>query len=370
MLQFEKFIYLDKLPLISLFRYWVRSIFILSFALSLLGARLISSINLEFNLSKNLKNMFLILLPFIYLYLLILINQTPEVLGMSEYLKKSLSKIDPGNYYIWLSILIVTVIFSFVLLLLIRFKKSWSYFASILIVLMSFFDFYYFSKDVISHRLIYISETEERVKVPEYFHDRRAVVRSGLVGNQYLFIDSWSPFGYSNFVKNDYMNLLIDSNIDNYKHIIKKSSKTYEDVKLYRNLGIISSYQPKEDSANSVLIDLDTSPTSDLIKKYDGKVSLISKSEYGKFSFNFSGNQDSVVETYIKSDNGFRLKINGVDKTFLLDKSNVFMNFKLPSGDNTVEIYYLPSDFYLGLFITILGSILLKVFWKKLSFLV
>lgn len=368
MMQFEKFIYLDKLPLISLFRYWVRSVFILSFALSLLVGRFVSMVEFEFNIKKILTGFGLMILPFIYLYTLFLVNQTPEVIGMTEYLKTPLSKIDPQNFKYWIFFFIATLVLGiFHLWLNFRKKIIWAYGASILLVFLVLGDLYFFSKDVTNNRILSIKESDRSVKVPEYFHNRRAIVRSGLVGNQYLFIDSWSPFGYSNFVKNDYMSLLLESNIDNYKHIINRTSKNYQDVKDYRKLGIISSYQPKDNPLDTILIDLDTAPVSDLIKSYDGNVSELSRSEYGKFSFNFSSQKSGEVATFIKSDNGFRLFINGKDETSTLDKSDVFMRFNLPSGNHLVEIIYVPTDFYLGVFITLFGSFSLLIFWKKIN---
>ena len=354
--QYQEFIYLNKLPIISLFRYWVRFIFIVSFALGILVSRFASEINIPFTRKSILNGLLLLIAPIAYIIFIAYLGQSVGISSMSGYLKETdFNKLDPLNFKYWTIILSSSILLGIVHLIL-NFKKfKWINYAVIIFSALTLFDLFYFSKDVVSHRLLKLSIIEPKTKIPSELSGRRIVLRSGIVGNQYYFQDAWSPFGYSNFVKNNYMELLLESNIDNYKHIINRSSNTYEDVKNYRNLGIVAVYQPRDKASESTYIILDSSPLGDLLVNPDPASKVLERCDHGSFVFEIKNNQQEVIKTFIKSDSGWKLLIDG--KPAVIDNSDVFLKFNLASGDHRVELNYFPSVFYYGLILAGFGFV-------------
>jgi uncharacterized membrane protein YfhO len=156
------------------------------------------------------------------------------------------------------------------------------------------------------------------------------------------------------------MELLLESNIDNSKHIVTKSSDTYEDVKNYRNLGIVAVYQPRDKATASTYITLDSSPLSDLVVNADSASKVIERSDHGHFVFEIKNNQQDEIKTFIKSDSDWELKIDG--RKSVINNSEVFLKFNLDKGDHKVELNYFPTKFYYGLMLASLGTLLAILF--------
>jgi len=72
----------------------------------------------------------------------------------------------------------------------------------------------------------------------------------------------------------------------------------------------------------------------------------------GKVIFESRSAVDDYINLLLKYNNNWEIKINEQKTPY--SQNGIYLQFKLPAGDNKVEITYIPKPFYFGLKISIL----------------
>ncbi len=365
----EPFLLVNKLILIDLFRYWERTVFLGSLAFGIMAACFISNPFEKLQKKDYLINLALTVAPVAYIFFLIKMNMSLEVneIGsMANYMRQNITHLRATEDFTrWLILIGVTVLLCVGVVLVKKFKPKYLMYISALVVFIVFADLFLFAQDVLNYRIMDIRDREKVVQIPTEYTNQRIITRSGLVGMEYLFVKSWSPFGYSNFTKNNYMRLLNQVDLTSYKHVVSKSTQTYDDVVKFQALGVVAVFQPKTEADRTLTIN--ENPNTDLLSNIDPSSSYVVKSE-GHIVMNVKNNIQQTIVTYLKSDPEWRLYVDG--KQTALDTRGVFMNFDLAAGDHKVEFIFTPYYFYYGVGILFFFGSLFAWQYKRLAKLV
>lgn len=182
---------------------------------------------------------------------------------------------------------------------------------------------------------------------------------------EYVYLDSWSPFGYSQFSEKKYVSFLKKNNlpeggVGNLEKALKKPNNTN-----LEQFGITTSYKT---TLEGEFFEKISNKKIDLIKG-DFEGTYITKEE-GNISFNLKTPHDEVIETFIKYTPNWVLTIDGKPSSF--EPNGVFLKFNLSAGEHAVTFKYVPYAFYEGLKYSLLAFLVFLGFawvFKKYKFL-
>jgi len=242
-------------------------------------------------------------------------------------------------FKVFLLFLVLTLIF----LGLIFFKVKLVYkkvnFLPYILGILILSDLFYFSIDVTRFRLQDISNY--KIAEIEFENPNSRSTYSGfdILGQEYLRLNSWSIFGYSQFLEEDYEEYLIRRGF--FDHRGNKSTTNNE--KTLKDLGITKLFKINDDGSKSTQEIKYTG--SDLIRNDLPHEFILKKS--GLVVFKYNSPSELEIKTRIKYSKNWEVKINNNPTKFVL--SDIFLKFKAPAGENMVEIKYIPKPFYLGL---------------------
>jgi uncharacterized membrane protein YfhO len=183
---------------------------------------------------------------------------------------------------------------------------------------------------------------------------RIIIKNSNVSGFDYLKLSSWSPFGYSNFIAEDYYNYFKHRNLETFYFSYIKENTTPELDYSHQEFGIKEVYSKTENifqriyynPKNIELIE------NDILGEY-----LIKKE--GQVVLKLNTLKDKVINTKLRYSPFWEIKINGQKVAY--EKNEIFITFSLSKGENIVEFKYIPKPFYLGLYISGVLLILLIV---------
>lgn len=331
--------------LISLFRYWQRVIILFIFGASVLCGFFISNIStIQF---KNVKRKFVLLLP-IFLYLLILDVSESNLSINYLYFINLIKNLD--SWFFGIIIASFLIIYGLITKNLNidngRIIKS-------IICLILILDLHHFSKPYIDKTLLHVEiKNSEEYKI-NYPNQRLLFQNSNLSGLEYLYLKSWSLMGFSNFLQEDYYFYLIQNKLIPSDSLVTKNIEV-RDLNNLNKLGITKIInQNGEANLKYKNLDLfDENLKGEFIKKAEGDI-----------KFKYYLENKAQINTKIRYSENWEIKVNNQKISY--QPKDIFISFEAPSGENTVEIKYIPKSFYLGTVMSgFLTIILVFMVWK------
>ena len=355
----------ENTPIINIFRYWHRSMVLFSFSFAILVAIFLEKFkDFVFGKKNFIYSMVLIAVPTTYLYLISYVpsnffenfrfeglNRLKVITSLSNF-----NKIDDFE--------ILIAIFSTVILIILityflksKLKSNFligisKIFLSILIL----FDLYFFNQDVINFRIDKISKYDIP-NLNEKYDNSRVIARvQNLEGMENIYPKAWSPFGYSQFREEEYIKSFFDAGLGNLKR--SKSGYPKDNLNNLSNLGIKYILEKE----NEITL---TDKKIELIKE-NIEGSYIKKNE-GDLEINLLSEKEQKITLLIKHNNNWLVTLNNnvIDYT----KEGIFMSINITKGENKISVKYIPNEFYLGLYLSILltiPTVLLIKFKKRL----
>lgn len=332
-----------KIPIISSFRFWGRSVFLLVFSLSISAAYFINNVGIEKEFSI-LKNRFIYIISLIFIVQLwFSFYQDKKSSIIIQQVKNRAIQFDT-QFNLWLGLFFLTFLSVFLILLI---RNKHSVLIKYFLLTLIFTDLFYFGHDIVNKYAKKIDElySKKTVEISEDYKNQRIVILSKDTEYNFgLYLKSWGVLGYSQYNPN--LRSQLTKSIG-----FKETSKQYEseiNLTALDRLGVV-----KLLSTDGLVIH-DFQVNSSL-QNFDGII-LEEGSLEGEYHFKIKSNSQQKINTFINNHPGWDIKINGslyknknTDVTFLI--------FEVPFGDVDIEIRFVPKIFYLSLVISFLGLI-------------
>ncbi|MEM4655232.1 MAG: hypothetical protein QXL34_07090, partial [Thermosphaera sp.] len=215
------------------------------------------------------------------------------------------------------------------------------------IFLIILFDLRTFAGDALSARIMPYSIPNEVQSIPQEMLNKRIIVNeSEYAGQRALYHPYWTPYGYSQYSPNKYVDKFTAIEVD----ITSSRGEGFEDFQyvdeLYE-LGVLGLFDN-----GKFLPSVENEPDIHYIKQGDFKGKNIYSSETGEYKFEIDSDNSTYVDTFLKNDYEMDVFINGV--YFIPEARDTFMGLQLGPGKNEISIKYVPRDFYFGLLISVI----------------
>lgn len=336
----------EETPVVSLFRYWERIVIIPLFAISIIVGKFLEG-KYELGMNNFFKKIWLVLIPIFYVFFYqFTTNRNLEVVKNVEKIL-SLSSIINYKYFNQLIlILFLCLVLGFLLFLSKKIKQLNKFKNYILygLAITIFCDIYYFSFDVVNFRLQDISDYKKRDFEFNNENQRSIIVNYKIKSLEYLYPNSWSLFGDSQFIENEYKEYLIKNGfIDIHGRVGE-----IKDFKRLEKFGITKVFIFQDNKLERIK---DVSYKSlDLIQNESEDITYITKKP-GNIVLKTNLNNEKDILTRLKYSPNWEVKVN--KKPVEIIKNEIFLEFKLPQGENIIEISYVPKSFYLGIKISL-----------------
>jgi len=331
---------LFRLPGISSFRYWTRSIFLFDFGVALLVARVLMFKKFRFN---NLTRKYLVLVigPLIFLLIVHLLNlgNSTIVSSVESIVNYRFDLLQKKLIFVWL---LLPTLLCLLLLFAVRLRNNTvvPIIIPYLILILIVFDYVYFSSDVLGLR-IKEWRWESGLTFPFYYDNKRVIDEKVYVkGMKPLQRDVYTPYGYTQFVENNYASFfnalhLGKSLRSSYTEAFAREELDLEKIKTYG----ITYYRTREEeyilrNPTSSTFLRDESPVKYLHLK-DGDIKMIVQCD------------SEELYTTIKYDPNWKVLVNNVPVPVQIWE-NLFMKLVVPRGENIIEFKYVPYDIYAG----------------------
>ena len=342
-----------KIPVVSLFRFWGRSVILLIFSLSISVAYFINNPNIVKNISKP-KNFTIILIPLIYLVQLFYsFYRDKKSSIIMQQVKNRAIQFDT-QFYMWLVLFLIAT-FAILLILFIRHRNI--FLIKIFLITLIIFDLYYFGHNIVKKYDENIDSLYNRGVVElskGYENQRIAILSKDTEYNFGLYLKSWGVLGYSQY--NPTSRSLLTKTLG-FKNTSKQWNSEIDTSQLAK-LGVSKVLR----NDGSVIHEFDVHSS---LQNFDG-ILLEEKSLEGKYYFKIKSNLPQQINTFINNYPGWIIKINGKEYK---NKNLVstFIAFDVPAGDVYIEIKFVPKVFYFSLVVSSLGLIFMYLLMKRLK---
>ncbi|HNU76161.1 MAG TPA: YfhO family protein [bacterium] len=340
-----------KIPVISSFRFWGRSVILFVFSLSICVAYFINKISIQRNERVD-KNKGVILIFLIYLVQLgFSFYRDKKSSIIIQQIKNRAIQLDT-QFYIWLSLLFIA--FSTALLvLLVRNRKT--LLIKIFILSVITFDLFYFGHTILNKYDAKIDSlyNKDIIEVSkEYKNKRIAFIFKDTEYNFGLYLRSWGVLGYSQY--NPTLRTKLTKTVG-FKETSKQWNSEIDLTQLDR-LGVAKVI--RNDGITSHKFDIHSN-----LQYFDGII-LNEESREGKYYFKIKSNQPQQINTFINNHPGWIIKVNGnVYKN--KNTEDTFLTFDVPSGEIDIVIKFIPKIFYFSLGISFVGLVSLYFIIKS-----
>jgi hypothetical protein len=333
-------------PIVSLFRYWNRTVVLAGFGIAMLAAKGLQGIkDQSFKFS---------LLPFGYAGLILgywayLFHANTETRKFIFTYEKYIKNIrGEENFKIWAQAALVVAVLILLSLVISWFLKKISnrmrlwLILQVLLVTVVFFDLRYFSTYMLDFRIKKVWPIE-KTEFPEELAGKRVVNKgSHMRGMENLYYSVWSPFGYSQLADEKYSKALLATGVPDAKDPKNAYLKVPEARSPLRRVGVQAVIYKDE------IFPLSPEGTIEIISG-DILGNYLIKRE-GHIKFELSNAHSGTIKTYIRNYPGWTLKIDGKKADFI-ESDDLFLKFKLQPDNKLVEMKFVPIHFYQGLLI-------------------
>ena len=339
------------IPLISMFRYWGRSIVLFDFALACLAGYFVSypskSIEmLKFKQFELIKIKHPLVLPVGLLIILTLLNSR-TLLIMKLFVMRAF--VPDRSFFVWLTLLALTLVT--ITSCKTSLKKD---LLSYSLVILIFVDLFYFGNGIIRS---YTRTLNEIMPNPpnistENFTGRTVVVNDNFFWNGNLYYPMWGVYGYSQYVTTNYIKTLNREEIHNDEMFLQS-----DDPLSYQNLGV------HQFIGNDMEFVYKAAPKP-LLNEFDGEV-LYREEKEGHMNYYISSNKVQDLNTYITNYPGWRLRVNGQRSDIESKDTGQFIKFEVPKGQVVIELKFIPTIFYYSIATSLILAYLTNFFIKK-----
>jgi len=357
--------------LIDLFRYWERAIFATAFGFGALAGIFLETLP-KTSLKMVWKGLILLFLPILYIFVLYFTNFNNErVVFVREALQKFSYVFVKSQYFItWKMILVVTSIFIILVIYISHFYKKnttlklYKYVLVTLLCGIVLFDLRFNAINVLDNRIFDLRTIYEgnlgKIETPKQFINKRVFYSKfystyEFQGNEYLYLKSWSPFGYSQFFNREYAELLNRAGFSSYKGSRAAGYSNCNDSKvpLLKPVGVTYLYVSPE-----IICPIqETKPIDVIANNVEGSYIKKKEGDLEMKLSNFSTNP-LTLNTYLRSDQDWYLFIDGKKEN--INKALDFMSFQLPTGQHDVHFKFIPYSFYKAVAISSLSVVVLS----------
>lgn len=330
-------------PLITYFREWERTAFLLAFGIAFLAGIFIEKIQ-EVSVKNMRTGLLFVLSPVFYILILAGLTGGKIARKLAPYL--SYHYIQSYSYSPFLQAIILDLACALLVLLVAR-KFYPRIFLKILlpvkiiIVAVVFSDLLFFSSDVMNFRLKDISNYKT-APIPNGFEDKRVILSDlNIMGMESLYYKNWSPFGTSQLKESAYVDYYGKLGFD-LRGVTTSLVGVPKDFQSLRDAGIaaISQHSGVTFLNNNELDLIKNDLAGYYVKKKEGDVIM-----------QINNPSDSIVSTYLKYSPNWRVTIDG-QKTST-NKNGIFLDFPLKQGSHLVEIHYYPRPFFQGILLSL-----------------
>ena len=344
-------------PILSSFRYWIRSVLIFQFALALLVAKVVhifetSSIRESMNISY--KRIVLILLPFIGLLLAAKLNfnHFPDYNVLTD--EEAREFIIAPQTLIWLILAIITWISIY---LMIRYRNIRQKILVFLIFVI-FADFLFFSQDLVNYR--FRPDDVQIDEIPDSLGSVRTLNNSeNYLALKGVYYDTWSPLGYSQFAPNDYIKILNNAGMK----ATKTDDLTPSDFKFstdWEEIGV-NAYV-----SGGTLELINENTVGNVLKSPEISYVEVINREEGDQTYLVKADTDTILETTIRNYKDMSAFVDGNEVVNSGD--SIFISIPVTIGEHNIVIRYFPRLFYIGLLCSVIyisGLMLVFRFSRK-----
>lgn len=345
------------IPIYDNFRYWNRSIILVIVAV-VFGLNYLFSKNFSFSKS-NFKFLFFISLFYVIMYFLgFFTSFNKSMIDFWNFLLTNnfiyLRKVE---ILLWIFLIFLSLIFLFFR------KASRTHLFLIFFITAIFFDYFYFSLDLIPNRISRFNSFRSTTTPDVCILKRCYLENNSISGYEFLMYKTFGPYGYSQFVSQNYK----DFYSTNFKGDYRKSYRSENlrsdlDSLNLENLGF--SYILL---ANGNLIKLKNSAS---FLNSEIKHTFVSEDRH---IFEVVSNEPNYLYLNLKYSPNWEVVING--SIVPIEQNGLFSKILVNKGLNYVELRYFPSDVLfgflvgLGLFFSVTGVFyFLKSFAKSKFF--
>ncbi len=326
-------------PIYGSFRYWTRGIFIIPFLF-------LFSINFFLTL-KNLRlqpkynHLFYILAILIFTYFF----ESKEYLNFL--IENKFVYIRKFEFVFWFGIFLASLISFFLFL---KEKISTKVFVVIFLII-SFVDLRYFVSDFLPVRISRYRSEQNFKTQPDCLNKRCLLENQKYNGYEFLLFQTYSPFGYSQFIDKEYTDFF-----DNNFFVNIEQSPRSEVVRPNLNTDLLANL-----GFQKILLADGNSysfPVNDFWIMKDKNLGRFIESSEGRYEFEVNVKESKLYDLNLKYSKNFDVEINGIKEVLI--KNGVFSQLNLHQGLNVIKISYFPYDIVKGFLI---GISLLIIFY-------
>lgn len=333
-----------SIPLYDNFRYWGRSVVLVILATTFSIKFVLSE---KFNFSKpNFRFISLVSVFYIISTLSgVFITRDSNFNSFWSFLFSNqfvyLKKIE---FLIWLFLICITGLFIFF-----RHKKRMNI-ALIILISSILFDYLYFTEDLIPNRISRYNSFLS-IKTPDECINRRCLLENTEIdGYESLMYKTFGPYGYSQFLSQEYKDFYIDTFKGDYRKSYRSTIIREElNIKTLENLGFTGIFL-----ADSGFVPLEASQSF-----INSEIKVI-KSEESSHKIEAYISEPKYLKLNLKYTPNWLVWVNG--KEVRLEKDVIFSKIMLTESNNQIEISYFPFDILygaiIGIFLFILGVLM------------
>jgi hypothetical protein len=329
------------IPGFSLFRYWGRSVFLLSFVVSILAGIFVSRYK-DFKVPSK-KDLRWLLVPVFYIAFLELVNfgKTPSLTFIHVLLRDDF--VIGFHNIAWISLVVVTL----VILKLAYQDKFKNWFLRGWLVMLLTIDMVLFGNLALTNSFKHQSTIFRSDPFPTTWDNVRILdLNNANNGNRALYYKNWGLFGYSQFMPKSVSNLIHSLGFESTRHpdIPDDFFASYWDFIQLRLADLGFEY-----ITNPLSSDDDKLLPGDIVMNGPDSVIVYPGQAEGHFTGRVVADVNSKVETNIRYDPGWKLWVDGEPGSIQKDTRDMFISFEVPYGEHKYELEYVPTEFYVGL---------------------
>lgn len=346
-----------NIPILNLFRYWMRTSIIFITGLSVFLGTFLQNQKFEKTLPRNLLK---IVIPSGVFFILYLLNGGDET---SQIAWKHISNggiVRDTNFQVFVVVTLASISLVLIAIFLKNYRKIAIHTLAALIIL----DLGFYSLGLSQQIFEPIEKTlvTQNIQAPKnqrviYIDDK------SIYGNRTLQLDSWSIYGYSGPFESQLFNEFLKSKgfpsqrrakFDLNFNELENNSKILSAMKQTGVVGVVDEENRYHQIQN----------INDLF--YSGNYETIIKlREEGRVKAEIKSTEKQEIKTLLRNYYGWNLTIDGQEAKFSNTKDDVYLSFFVPEGNHVIEIVYVPKLFYIGVASSALFGILTFIFYKK-----
>ena len=337
-----------NLPLVSMFRYWGRSVILCVFVTSILAGLSFNYLSAKL-VRTNFKILVIGLFCFAGLVVSDLLAQgyTQKIIGLA--FNGAIVKDINLMVFIFLGVLCFGSLF------LHRTNKF-------VLGFLVFLDLFFFSLSVVPPQLETLDKIKPNVNYAQYgnyTNNRVLIMDAAYTNNLNLYNNLYGILGYSQMKSANYYDLVTSlgfKNLEKYERSLDTNNKDTWSV-LHEALGLTAIVAPNNipllQSISSIKAPFSMqSPTL--------KVSNIIYRE-GYVSANTTAMNDAFVQTYIRNYSGWNLYVDGAKVHPSSNSNDVFISFPISEGSHNLVLNYVPQGLYAGIRLSIIVGLALII---------